>query len=54
VVVEETHRAYLQKFLERVPVRGKLLSAACGAGRFDGMLLKAGHPWSALTSQQGC
>jgi 2-polyprenyl-3-methyl-5-hydroxy-6-metoxy-1,4-benzoquinol methylase len=43
LVVEETHRAYLQKFLERVPPGGMILSAACGAGRFDGMLLEAGH-----------
>ena len=39
----ETHRQYLQKFLERVPPRSTLLSAACGAGRYDGMLLDAGH-----------
>ncbi|MFN8487084.1 MAG: class I SAM-dependent methyltransferase [Caldilineaceae bacterium] len=43
LVVEETHRAYLQKFLERMPPGGLLLSAACGAGRFDGLLLEAGH-----------
>jgi SAM-dependent methyltransferase len=41
--VEETHRLYLQKFLERVAPHGTILSAACGAGRFDGMLLEAGH-----------
>jgi SAM-dependent methyltransferase len=39
----ETHREYLQKFLERVPPHSTLLSAACGAGRYDGMLLDAGH-----------
>jgi SAM-dependent methyltransferase len=39
----ETHREYLQKFLEQVPPRSSLLSAACGAGRYDGMLLEAGH-----------
>ena len=43
LVVEETHRIYLQKFLERVAPHGTILSAACGAGRFDGMLLEAGH-----------
>ena len=43
LVVEETHRAYLQKFFERVVQRGTILSAACGAGRFDGLLLEAGH-----------
>lgn len=39
----KTHQAYLQKFLERVPPHSTLLSAACGAGRYDGMLLEAGH-----------
>jgi SAM-dependent methyltransferase len=39
----ETHREYLRKFLDRVPPRSILLSAACGAGRYDGMLLEAGH-----------
>jgi 2-polyprenyl-3-methyl-5-hydroxy-6-metoxy-1,4-benzoquinol methylase len=39
----ETHREYLQKFLERMAPHSALLSAACGAGRFDGMLLEAGH-----------
>jgi len=40
----ETHRAYLQKFLERVAPGGAVLSAGCGAGRYDGLLLDAGHP----------
>jgi SAM-dependent methyltransferase len=39
----ETHREYLQKFLRRVAAHSILLSAACGAGRYDGMLLEAGH-----------
>jgi len=43
VVVEDTHRAYLQKFLNRVAPGSPILSAACGAGRFDGLLLEAGH-----------
>ena len=39
----ETHREYLQKFLGQVAPGSILLSAACGAGRYDGMLLEAGH-----------
>ncbi len=39
----ETHLRYLQKFLERVGSGGTILSAACGAGRYDGMLLKTGR-----------
>jgi cyclopropane fatty-acyl-phospholipid synthase-like methyltransferase len=38
-----SHQHYLQKFLELVPSNSTLLSAACGAGRYDGMLLEAGH-----------
>jgi len=43
LAANETHREYLQKFLEGVAPRSTLLSAACGAGRYDGMLLEAGH-----------
>ena len=39
----ETHLEYLQKFLGRIPPHSRLLSAGCGAGRYDGMLLEAGH-----------
>lgn len=39
----ETHLVYLQKFLNRLPPHSHLLSAACGAGRYDGILLAAGH-----------
>ncbi len=41
---DETHLAYLQKFLDQTPPGGMILSAACGAGRFDGLLVEAGHP----------
>lgn len=40
----ETHRRYLQKFLDRLPAGGTVLSAACGAGRFDQYLVEADHP----------
>lgn len=39
----ETHRAYLQKLLGMMPPGGDILSAACGAGRFDGFLVEAGN-----------
>ena len=39
----EPHVRYLQTFLERVAPCSILLSAGCGAGRYDGMLLEAGH-----------
>jgi len=39
----ETHQEYLQKFLGRMAPHSFLLSAGCGAGRYDGNLLEAGH-----------
>jgi 2-polyprenyl-3-methyl-5-hydroxy-6-metoxy-1,4-benzoquinol methylase len=39
----ETHLVYFQEFLQRLAPGGLILSAACGAGRFDGILLEAGH-----------
>lgn len=39
----ETHKKYLQEFLKRVAPGGEVLSAGCGAGRYDGLLLDAGH-----------
>jgi 2-polyprenyl-3-methyl-5-hydroxy-6-metoxy-1,4-benzoquinol methylase len=38
-----THREYLRKFLGLVAGPGDILSAACGAGRYDGILSEAGH-----------
>jgi len=49
----EMHRTYLQKFLERVPPHSTLLSAACGAGLYDGMLLEAGHSVVGIDQSEG-
>jgi 2-polyprenyl-3-methyl-5-hydroxy-6-metoxy-1,4-benzoquinol methylase len=38
-----THRAYLERFLGRLEAGSDILDAACGAGRYDGTLLAAGH-----------
>jgi cyclopropane fatty-acyl-phospholipid synthase-like methyltransferase len=51
--VDETHREYLRKFLERVPPRSHLLSAGCGAGKYDGMLLEAGHAVVGIDQSEG-
>jgi SAM-dependent methyltransferase len=51
--VDETHREYLHKFLERVPPRSNLLSAACGAGVYDGLLLEAGHSVVGIDQSEG-
>ena len=39
----EAHVQYLEEFIRLVPPRSNVLSAGCGAGRYDGMLLDAGH-----------
>ena len=49
----ETHIEYLQKFLERVSPGGRLLSAGCGAGRYDGLLLEGGHPVVGIDQSEG-
>lgn len=39
----QTHQVFMRKFLERLEPGGRILSAACGAGRYDGCLLEGGH-----------
>ncbi len=41
--IDAIHHAYLAKFLALVGRPGLVLSAACGEGRFDGLLAEAGH-----------
>lgn len=43
MVPDPTHRQFIEKFLERLGTQSTILDAACGAGRYDGMLLEAGH-----------
>ncbi len=49
----EIHLKFLQKFLERVTPGGPVLSAGCGAGRYDGILLEAGHPVTGIDQSAG-
>ncbi len=39
-----THLQFIEKFLGQLKPQGAILDAACGAGRYDEMLLKEGHP----------
>jgi len=50
---DETHQAFLQMFLDLVPPHSDLLSAGCGAGRYDGFLLEAGHSVVGLDLSDG-
>ena len=47
-----SQRAFIQKLLARLDPRGTILSAACGAGRYDGFLLDAGH--NVVGTDQSC
>ena len=40
---DATHCQFIEKFLGRLGAQSAILDAACGAGRYDGMLLEAGH-----------
>ncbi len=53
-VYEDTvHQENLQAFLERVAPGGAVLSAGCGAGRYDGRLLEAGHSVVGVDQSEG-
>ncbi len=47
------HCEYLRKFLGLVGQRSLILSAACGAGRFDGLLVEAGHSVAGIDQSAG-
>ncbi len=49
----ETQQEYLRRFLSRVVRGGVILSAACGAGRYDGLLLEAGHGVVGIDQSEG-
>ena len=53
VSIEETHQEFLQKFLELVGKSGVILSAGCGAGLNDGILLEAGHSVVGIDQSEG-
>jgi trans-aconitate methyltransferase len=50
---DETQLAYLRKFLQRVKPGAEVLSAGCGAGRYDGLVLNAGHPVLGIDQSAG-
>ncbi|HEX5942982.1 MAG TPA: class I SAM-dependent methyltransferase [Anaerolineales bacterium] len=49
----KAQQEYLQKFLGGIGRNGRVLSAACGAGRYDGMLLEAGHIVTGIDQSAG-
>lgn len=49
----QTHLKYLERFLEKVAPGETILSAGCGAGRYDGLLMEAGHPVLGIDQSAG-
>ena len=49
----EAQQEYLQKFIKRIGRDRAVLSAACGAGRYDGMLLDAGQRVTGIDQSAG-
>jgi SAM-dependent methyltransferase len=41
--VEDTHRAFVEKFLSKLPPGGRVLDAACGTGKYFPTVLAAGR-----------
>jgi SAM-dependent methyltransferase len=42
-VIEPTHRRFVSALIERCPPGGRILDAACGTGKYFGMILDAGR-----------
>ena len=49
----ESHQQFLQKFLNLPPPSGTILDAACGAGRYMGVLLERDYPIIGIDQSQG-
>ena len=41
--IEDTHRAFVEMFLSKLPPDGRVLDAACGTGKYFGMVIATGR-----------
>jgi ubiquinone/menaquinone biosynthesis C-methylase UbiE len=41
--IGETHRAFIERFLSKLPPGGRVLDAACGTGKYFGLVLDSGR-----------
>jgi 2-polyprenyl-3-methyl-5-hydroxy-6-metoxy-1,4-benzoquinol methylase len=48
-----SHLQFIETFLRLLPQPGAILDAACGAGRYTGLLLEAGHAVVGIDQAQG-
>lgn len=42
-MIEDTHRAFVERFLSMLPPDGSVLDAACGTGKYFGMVIATGR-----------
>ena len=48
-----THQQFIQAFLSLLPEKSTILDAACGAGRYEPLLLEMGHSIIGIDKSQG-
>src|SRR6266540_2007601 len=41
--IQDTHRVFVERFLSMLPSDGRVLDAACGTGKYFGMVLASGR-----------
>jgi SAM-dependent methyltransferase len=41
--IEDTHRVFIERFLSMLPADGRVLDAACGTGKYVGLVLESGR-----------
>lgn len=41
--IDEEHRTFVERFLSELPAGGRVLDAACGTGKYFGMVLESGR-----------
>jgi SAM-dependent methyltransferase len=41
--IDDSHRSFVERFLTRLPPGGRVLDAACGTGKYFGMVLDSGR-----------
>ncbi|MGH2653403.1 MAG: class I SAM-dependent methyltransferase [Actinomycetota bacterium] len=51
--IEDTHRRFIERFLSSLPAGARVLDAACGTGKYFGMVLESGRSLLAVDHSAG-
>ena len=51
--IEDTHRAFVERFLASLTIGGRVLDAACGTGKYFGMVIDSGRSLSGVDHSAG-